>query len=25
MFFPFLVLGGVLLVRPFGLFGARSA
>jgi branched-chain amino acid transport system permease protein len=25
MFFPFLVLGGVLLVRPFGLFGARAA
>jgi branched-chain amino acid transport system permease protein len=25
MFFPFLVLGGVLLFRPFGLFGARSA
>ena len=25
MFFPFLVLGGVLVVRPFGLFGARSA
>ena len=25
MFFPFLVLGGVLLFRPFGLFGERSA
>ena len=25
LFFPFIVLGGVLLVRPLGLYGARSA
>jgi hypothetical protein len=24
MFFPFVVLGGVLLVWPLGLFGARG-
>jgi branched-chain amino acid transport system permease protein len=25
IFFPFIVLGGVLLVRPYGLFGGRTA